>query len=145
MRYAPPNWLILVHVITERYDNNVEHGTFAQYSMLHEDEENIRDKRWEIVQEREWRIQDEGFKLSNMIRLIHYCFTFLKKPNAKGRSGPSLRMLSTKKTRKENKDPKTLLSESHLWRMKHTKVVRDLVRLHHKNHLQVQRGFLFKK
>lgn len=74
--------------------------------------------------------------------LFHFS---LKKPNAKGRSGPSLRMLSTKKTRKENKDPKTLLSESHLWRMKHTKVVRDLVRLHHKNHLQVQRGFLCKK
>ena len=56
VRYAPLNWWILVHVITERYDNNVEHGTFAQYSMLHEDEENLRDKRWEIVQEREWRI-----------------------------------------------------------------------------------------
>ena len=56
VRYAPLKWLILVHVITERYHNNVEHGTFAQYSMLHEDEENLRDKRWEIVQEREWRI-----------------------------------------------------------------------------------------
>ena len=56
VRYAPLKWLILVHVITERYDNNVEHGTFAQYSMLHEDEENLRDKWWEIFQEREWRI-----------------------------------------------------------------------------------------
>lgn len=56
VRYAPPNWLILVHVITERYDNNVEHGIFSQYSMLHKDKENLRDKRWEIFQEREWRI-----------------------------------------------------------------------------------------
>ena len=55
VRYAL-NWLILVHVITERYDNNVKHGIFSQYSMLHKDEENLRDKRWEIFQEREWRI-----------------------------------------------------------------------------------------
>ncbi|XP_078381850.1 WD repeat and FYVE domain-containing protein 3-like isoform X3 [Oculina patagonica] len=58
------------------------------------------------------------------------------KTTVKGKSGPSLRMLSRKTSRKENKDPRMLLSESHLWRMKHTKVVRDLVRLHHKNHLQ---------
>ncbi|KAJ7361860.1 WD repeat and FYVE domain-containing protein 3 [Desmophyllum pertusum] len=56
------------------------------------------------------------------------------KPNVKGRTG--LRMLSSKRSKKENKDPSTLLSESHLWQMRHTKVVRDLVRLHHKNHLQ---------
>lgn len=48
----------------------------------------------------------------------------------------TLRMLSTKKSKKETKDHRTLLRESHLWRMQHTKVVRDLVRLHHKNHLQ---------
>ncbi|KAK2551506.1 WD repeat and FYVE domain-containing protein 3 [Acropora cervicornis] len=48
----------------------------------------------------------------------------------------SLRMLSTKKTKKETRDLKALLNDSHRWRMQHTKVVRDLVRLHHKNHLQ---------
>ena len=47
-------------------------------------------------------------------------------------------MLSTKKTKKETKDHKTVLKDAHLWRMRHVKVVRDLVRLHHKNHLQVK-------
>ena len=49
-----------------------------------------------------------------------------------------MRMLSTKKTKKETKDHKKVLKETHLWRMRHVKVVRDLVRLHHKNHLQVK-------
>lgn len=53
-------------------------------------------------------------------------------------------MLSTKKTKKETRDLKALLNDSHRWRMQHTKVVRDLVRLHHKNHLQVRTNpFLF--
>ena len=65
-----------------------------------------------------------------------------KKLSVKGRSGLSRRMLSSKKSKKENQDPKALLTESHLWRMRHSKVVRDLVLLHHKNHLQVQRILL---
>ena len=72
-----------------------------------------------------------------------FLLLFLKKLNVKGRSGRSLRMLSSKKSKKENQDPKALLTESHLWRMRHTKVVLDLVQLHHKNHLQVQRFLLF--
>lgn len=86
-------------------------------------------------------------KLTKRDKGQNECYLFLllllKKLNVKGRSGRSLRMLSSKKTKKENQDPKALLTESHLWRMRHTKVVQDLVQIHHKNHLQVQRFLLF--
>ncbi|XP_048589940.1 WD repeat and FYVE domain-containing protein 3-like [Nematostella vectensis] len=46
------------------------------------------------------------------------------------------RLTTMKKTKKESRDLEALSKEAFLWIPKHIKVVRDLVRLHYKNHQQ---------